>query len=95
MLFNQVKLLTVVVALSAITACGGAEPLPQSDCDKIVTHVKKVLGKFAPAHGEMLNNVRQRAMKRVVVRWLHKNQWHYHSVIFNPLFLRNNAVATL
>ena len=54
MLFNQVKLLTVVVALSAITACGGAEPLPQSDCDKIVTHVKKVLGKFAPAHGEMV-----------------------------------------
>lgn len=54
MSFNKVKLLTVIVALSAITACGGADPLPQSDCDNIVSHVKQVLGKFAPGNSEMV-----------------------------------------
>lgn len=53
MSLNKNKLLIIVVAFSGLAACSGPTPLPQSDCDKIVTHVTKVLGKYAPANSEM------------------------------------------
>lgn len=47
------KLLTATAIIFTLTACGSPEPLPVSDCGKIVTHVKKVLGKHAPSVSKM------------------------------------------
>ena len=47
------KLLSLVVMLSMLPACSKAPPVPISECDKVVSHAKKVLGAQAPSHTEM------------------------------------------
>ncbi len=43
-----------IIGVSVIlSACSSYDPVPVSDCGKVVKHAKKVLKEFAPSHAEM------------------------------------------
>lgn len=46
-------ILVACIALFVVTACSKATPVPESDCDKVIKHAKKVLGKNAPSSSKM------------------------------------------
>lgn len=50
-----VKIVSIVCfAITILTACSKVNPVPISECKKVVSHVKKVLAKQAPSRSEML-----------------------------------------
>jgi len=53
-MFNLIKLSLAGVLVVGLSACGEEALVPESDCDKVVAHATKVLGKFAPSGDEML-----------------------------------------
>lgn len=48
------KLSVLIIAIATLTACSKADPVPVSECKKIVSHAKKVLGEQAPSSSKML-----------------------------------------
>jgi len=44
----------VFITLAALTACSKADPVPVSECKKVVSHAKKILGEQAPSSSKML-----------------------------------------
>ncbi|OEE66141.1 hypothetical protein A1OO_10125 [Enterovibrio norvegicus FF-33] len=44
------------IALLALglNACSGHDPVPESECGKVVSHAQKVLGAMAPSAGELM-----------------------------------------
>ncbi|OUS29209.1 hypothetical protein A9Q99_08830 [Gammaproteobacteria bacterium 45_16_T64] len=54
------KLLRYIIALvlgaAFIQGCSRYDPVPVSDCSKVVRHAQKVLGDLAPSHKEMMTD---------------------------------------
>ena len=48
------KLSVLIFAIATLTACSKADPVPVSECKKVVSHAKKVLGEQAPSSSKML-----------------------------------------
>ena len=48
------KLSIVLIGIATLTACSKADPVPMSECKKVVSHAKKVLGEQAPSSSKML-----------------------------------------
>jgi len=48
-----------VTLLSLLTACSKATPIPVSECENVVSHVKKVLSKNAPSHSKILKQCKK------------------------------------
>ncbi|MCJ8319070.1 MAG: hypothetical protein MJK12_05525 [Colwellia sp.] len=42
------------VSVLVMQGCSNYEPVPVSECNKVVAHAAKVLGNFAPSHSEMM-----------------------------------------
>jgi hypothetical protein len=50
---NRLVLVNLLV-LSCLISCSKATPVSVSECDKVVSHVKNVLGERAPSNSKML-----------------------------------------
>ena len=50
------RVIGFAVAALVLQGCSNYDPVPASDCDKVVSHAQEVLGSFAPAYGEMLKD---------------------------------------
>ena len=48
------KLSVLIIAIVTLTACSKADPVPVSECKKVVSHAKKVLGEQSPSSSKML-----------------------------------------
>ena len=48
------KLSVLIIAIATLTACSKADPVPVSECKKVVSHAKKVLGEQSPSSSKML-----------------------------------------
>lgn len=48
------KLSIVLISIATLTACSKADPVPVTECKKVVSHAKKVLGEQAPSSSKML-----------------------------------------
>ncbi|SFD19621.1 hypothetical protein [Pseudoalteromonas denitrificans] len=52
---NTIKSVSILIpAAFVLMACSKADPVPVSECKKVVNHVKKVLGEQAPSSRKML-----------------------------------------
>ena len=55
MIMKYLKLsLVSFFVLTFLNSCSKADPVPVSECNKVVIHVKKVLGNNAPSNSEMI-----------------------------------------
>jgi len=48
------KFSILIFTIATLTACSKADPVPVSECKKVVSHAKKVLGDQAPSSSKML-----------------------------------------
>lgn len=45
-----------IIAFTAFTGCfGGNDPVPKSQCSKVVSHAAKILGDKAPSRSNMMS----------------------------------------
>lgn len=43
-----------LLGLVILTGCSNYDPVPASQCDKVVAHSKKILGDMAPSYKDMM-----------------------------------------
>jgi hypothetical protein len=51
---NNSLLIISLTSIFFLNACSKATPVPVSQCNEVVSHVKKILGKNAPSKSKML-----------------------------------------
>jgi hypothetical protein len=51
---KSIKLAAISITTVALVACSSYEPVPASECKKVVSHSKKILGSMAPSYKEMM-----------------------------------------
>jgi len=51
---SLIRVSIAFITIATITACSKADPVPVSECKKVVSHAKKVLGAQAPSNSKML-----------------------------------------
>ncbi len=55
MQFNKVsKTCLTLLGVVALTSCSSYDPVPASECGKVVAHSKKILGDMAPSYQDMM-----------------------------------------
>ncbi|PCJ46745.1 MAG: hypothetical protein COA99_02090 [Moraxellaceae bacterium] len=47
------------VCVMSLQACSRYDPVPASDCNKVVSHAQKVLGSMAPSRSEMMTDCKK------------------------------------
>lgn len=53
---HSYKATLILVFCFLVQACNNYDPVPKSQCTKVVKHAKKILGSFAPKHSQMVKD---------------------------------------